>query len=171
MKKRSVWFWPVMAGSLGLLVLLSINLIAIFNKPSNEIQIVNAIEQMRKNSIDGKSGGVLEVLSESFEIPAPYSPQLDGSALQLVKTFLRSAKIKKLEIKNVKAEVYGKTAIARGTLDTDLEYIGRSFVYNGPIEINLRKEETKRLFFLPDPRWLVIGFGPLDISQFGSLEF
>lgn len=171
MSGRPAWFWPVVVGGLAVLTLMVVNVIAIVSKPSNETQIVNTIEQMRKNSLEGKSGGVLEFLSESFEIPPPYSQEIDGSALQLVKQFIRNAKIKRLEIKDVKPEVYGKTAIARGTLDTDLEYMGRSFVYNGPIEINLRKEEAKRLFVLPDSKWLVIGFGPLDLSKYGSIEF
>ncbi len=171
MKNRPAWFWPSIIGGTAILTVLVINLIAIFNKPSNEKQIANTIEQMRINSIDGKSGGVLEVLSESFSIPEPYASQMEGSALQMVKTFIRNAKIRKLEITNVKPEVYGNTAIARCNLNTDLEYMGRSFVYNGPLEVNLKKEQTKRLFFLPDPKWLVISFGPMDISQFGSIEF
>jgi hypothetical protein len=160
MVKRAVFF-GVCAAALLYGILVIVNVIDVSRKPSDEEQIRNAVKQMKEASLAGRDGGVLEYLSDSFELPAgmgsPDSPFNSGR--DQVGRFIKNATVSSLEMTTDNVDIQGPSAYARvdaiGTLS--YEPFLRDFEFNFPdMQIEFRKETRKRLFVVPDPTWAVV---------------
>lgn len=165
MRNRSPLFWVVLIGSFGIFLVFAINVIDVMRQDDDETQIRTAIEEMRQASLKGQSGGVLEWMSKKFELPAPYGDKT-VRPLAEVSSFIRNAEIQTLEVKVDTVEVSGDVAIANCTINTDVTYQSFPFKYNGPVQIEFRKETHRRLFIIPEKKWQVVSFGPLDTSSY-----
>jgi hypothetical protein len=160
MVKRTVFFGACIFALLyGILVI--INAVAVSKKPSDEEQIRNAIEEIRKASLDGREGGVLEYISGSFQLPegigSPESPF--NRARDQVERFMRNATVETLtmNVKDIKIE--DTLAIADVPSSGNLSYppFFTNFEFNFPdMQIEFRKEMRKRLLIVPDPTWAVV---------------
>ncbi|HWP32062.1 MAG TPA: hypothetical protein VNK96_10130 [Fimbriimonadales bacterium] len=167
--KKSPVFWALVIGGICILLVLAVNVVLILMKPNDEAQIREAIEEMRKASLEHRPGGVLERLSNQFRLPEPYSEEVPNPRYE-VSRFIREAKITKLEIKVNSIEISGDSAIAKCRLTTDLTFRGIRFNYDGPAELEFQRETKRRLFIIPEPVWLMRG-GTLDPSQIDIFIF
>jgi hypothetical protein len=163
MKGRPAWVYAIAVGVLAIIVIIVINVVQILMKPGAEEQMRLAVLEMRDASLQGKPGGVLEHMSQSFRLPPPYDSMATSSHLAEVGRWIRRAEIRSLEVTDIEAEVFGSQGVVHAHVSAD---VGNPypFSYNGPIEINFRKEVHRRLFIIPEERWLVESFGPVDIT-------
>lgn len=168
MSKLPLWAVFLFVGIVGFGILLLVNVIQITSKPNAETQIRNAIENMREATLNNKPGGVQEHLSSALQLPT-IGGQQSSNPIGDVRRFVSQAKIDKLDLEIKNIEVFGNTAIVTCNLNSDLQFLA----YSGPLvitdlKIEFRKETRRRLFVLPDPTWVVVGFGAVDVKQ---LEF
>lgn len=161
MKGRPAWVYAVAIGVFAIIVIFAINVVQILMKPGAEEQMRLAVLEMRDASLAGRPGGVLEHMSQSFRLPPPYDEKATSSHLAEVGRWIRRAEIRSLEVTDIKPEVYGNQGVVHARVSAD---VGNPypFSYNGPIEINFRKEVHRRLFVIPEEKWLVESFGPVD---------
>ncbi|MDQ2985384.1 MAG: hypothetical protein M3R13_01525 [Armatimonadota bacterium] len=160
MVKRAVFFGlTALALVYGLLVL--VNAIDVSRKPSDEEQIRAAVEEMRQASLEGRDGGVIEYLSDAFELPAgmgaPAGPFNSGR--DQVAKFIKNAKVETLEMKTDSVAINGASALANVVTAGTLSYqpFFDSYEFGFPdMQIEFRKETRKRLLIVPDPTWAVI---------------
>lgn len=160
---KSPVFWALIVGGICILLVLAVNVVLILMKPSDETQIRDAIEEMRIASLEHRAGGVLEKLSDQFQLPEPYSEDVPNPRFE-VSRFIRESKITKLQIKVNSVEISGDSAIVKCRLSTDLNFRGIHFTYDGPAELEFQRETRRRLFIIPESVWLVRG-GTLDPTQ------
>lgn len=162
MKNRPAWVYAVAIGVLAIIAIFAINVIQILMKPGAEEQMRIAVLEMRDASLQGKPGGVLEHMSQSFRLPEPYNDMATNQRAEVAR-WIRRAEIRELEVTDIRVEVYGKQAVVHAHVRAD---VGNPypFSYDGPIEINFRMEVHRRLFVIPEEKWLVESFGPVDIT-------
>lgn len=150
-------------------VLFAVNVVAVMNAPSDEQQIRTALEEMRKASIDGRPGGVQEYLSNSFELPegAPQDGGLLSGPKAKVADAIRKSKVNYLTLSNITIEISGINAIARCDVDTEFTYMMFPAVTYAAkdIQIEFRKEGSRRLFVIPEPKWRVLRFSNVRFSD------
>jgi len=150
-------------------VLFAINIVAVANKPSDETQIREALEEMRIASIEGRAGGVQEYLSNSFELPedAPQEGGLLSGPKAKVADAIRKSKVSTLTLSNITVDISGNTAIAHCNVNAEFQYMMLPPVaYSAnDIQIEFRKEPRRRLFVIPDPKWLVLKFSNVRFSD------
>lgn len=160
MVKRVVFFGACALALLyGILVLA--NVVDVSRKPSDEEQIRKAVVEMRQASLEGRDGGVMEYLSDSFELPAgmgsaegPFNRGRDQVA-----RFIKNAKVSSLEMTTTSVDVQGGTAFANVNAVGTLSYepFFSNFEFSFPdMQIEFRKETRKRLLVVPDPTWAVV---------------
>lgn len=172
MPKLPVWTWAALFACVGLLALVVINVIAVVNKPNDETQILNALEEMRVASIEGRPGGVLEYISDSIQLPVGTEDQWFGRSPKAeIARFLRQAEIRSVEIKEPKVEVYGELAQVTCSVTADLSYpmIGDASLAFDDVVIEFRREESRRLFVVPDSTWRVVRFQPVSLPNLDGM--
>lgn len=150
-------------GMFALLLLVAFNVISILAAPDDKKQVAEAIEEMRKATLENRAGGVLEHLSNAFETPVGSET---GSPLASVGNFITNAKVSRLVISDVNTEIDGASAITECKMDADVEFLQVRYRLNGPVKIEFRKETAYRLFVIPEKKWRVVRFYPVDMSQF-----
>ena len=160
MVKRVLFFG---ACALALLygILILVNVVDVSRKPSDEDQIRTAVDEMRKASLEGRDGGVLEYLSDAFELPvgmgSPESPFNSGR--DQVARFIKNAKVSTLEMTTKSVDVQDGTAFANvqamGTLSYEPFFSSYEFSFPD-MQIEFRKETRRRLLVVPDPTWAVV---------------
>jgi hypothetical protein len=168
-KGRPLWFWPAFIGSFAMMVLIAVNYIAVLNKPADEKQIRDAIEEMRIASIEGRPGGVQEYLSARFELPegTPETGGLFQSPRAKVADAIRKSDVESLQIENIRIEISGATAVAHCDVSAKFQYLTFPPVdyAANDIQIDFRKETVRRLFIIPESKWLVVGFSNVRFSD------
>jgi hypothetical protein len=166
--KRPPWVWASLAIAIGVAVLLIVNLVAVAMAPSDETQIRAAIETLRVASIEGKSGGVQQYLSDAFQLPEGISAEggfLSSPKAEVAK-FIRQAKVNKLDVTVRKISINGAEAYAMCDISFDLAYLTQQFSQTiGAVRIEFRKEPRRRLLLIPDSKWMVLRFGNIDPGQ------
>jgi hypothetical protein len=142
-------------------VLIIVNVVDVSRKPSDEEQIRAAVAEMRDASLEGRDGGVLEYISDSFELPqgmgSPESPFNTGR--DQVARFIRNAKVSSLEFNTRSVDIQGRTGFANVTAVGSLSYepFFNNFEFRFPdMQIEFRKETRRRLLLVPDPTWAVV---------------
>lgn len=160
MAKRALFFGVcAMALLYGVLVL--INVVDVSRKPSDEDQIRAAVAEMRQASLDGRDGGVIEFISDSFELPPGMGSPAGAfnTGRDQVARFIKNAKVSSLEMTTSGVDVQGATAIADvdavGTLSYEPFFSNYEFRFPD-MQIEFRKETRKRLLVVPDPTWAVV---------------
>jgi hypothetical protein len=161
MNRRAAWHYVVAVGLLAVVALVVVNVVQIASRPGDGAQIAAAIEEMRQASLAGRSGGVLEHMSKSFELPPQFGEQ-SGNPLGEVTRWVRQAQIQRLEVSDVQPEIYGSTAVAKATVQTDFQVLSIAFGYDGPVEFHFKKEVHRRLLVIPEAKWMLVSIGPLD---------
>lgn len=168
MPKLPVWMWTVLFAGVGLLTLVVINVIAVMNKPDDETQILQALEEMRIASIEGRPGGVLEYISDSIQLPVETEDQWYGrSPKAQIARFLRQAEIRSVEIADTKVELHGELAQVTCSVKADLSYpaFGDVPIAFDHVVIEFRREASRRLFIVPDSTWRVVRFQPVSLPS------
>ncbi|MCH8273443.1 MAG: hypothetical protein IH851_01470 [Armatimonadetes bacterium] len=155
MRDKPASFWVVVVGIAAVFLLVGFNVVAVMIKPGDDEQLRRAMEEMRQASLDGKPGGVLQRLSESFELrTAP--DEIAQNPRSMIARFIRDADISELTFSDITTEVEGDTAIVRCNLKTDLTYQGYSWRMDSPIAVEFRREVERRLFVIPEGKWKVV---------------
>lgn len=160
MRNKPPWLWAAAIGGAAILVLIIVNVIAVTQKPSDKEQILAAIEEMRQASIDGREGGFLEHLSQSFELPGDWPGRAARTARNTVAKAIADAKVRSLEVNNIRVDIAQDTAVATCDVSTTFSYLTFPEVSLNfkDVQIEFRREIRKRLFVVPDPTWLVVSF-------------
>ncbi|MEO7453526.1 MAG: hypothetical protein ABIV13_02040 [Fimbriimonadales bacterium] len=160
MVKKAVFFGACAVALLyGILVL--VNVFDVSRKPSDEDQIRTAVEEMKKASLDGRDGGVLEHLSDKIVLPegmgSPAGPF--NTDKEQIGRFIKNATVSSLEMTTESVDIQGPTAYANVTAVGTLSFepFLSNFEFNFPdMQFEFRKETRKRLFIVPDPTWAVV---------------
>jgi hypothetical protein len=158
---KRVLFFGVCALALLYGILILVNVVDVSRKPSDEDQIRAAVAEMRDASLEGRDGGVLEYISDSFVLPegmgSPESPFNTGR--DQVGRFIKNATVSSLEMTTGSVDVQGSSAVANvsaiGTLSYEPFLSNYEFSFND-MQIEFRKESRKRLLLVPDPTWVVV---------------
>lgn len=154
-------------GLLGLLLLLAANVISVMLQPGDEQQLKNALEEMRQATIENRAGGVMEHLSDAFETPVGINED-SFNPLGQVREFIMRASVTRFVISDVEPTVENQLAVVRCTMDADVEFMSVRYRLQGPVTIEFRKETAYRLFIIPEKKWRVVRFYPVDMSQFSA---
>lgn len=168
MPRLPVWMWAALFACVALLVLVVINIVAVMNKPNDETQILQALEEMRVASVEGRPGGVLEYISDSIELPTQPEDQWMGrSPKAQIARFLRQADIRSVEISDTKVELHGELAQVACSVRADLTYpaFGDVPIAFDRVVIEFRREASRRLFVVPDSTWRVVRFQPVSLPS------
>ncbi len=163
MKQIPTWGYAVGFVIFGIVVILIVNVIQVAMKPDPTEQMHAAVLEMREASLKGQAGGVLEHMSRSFRLPAPYDEAASNQLAEFSR-WIRQAQIERLEITDLRPEVRGETGIVTAHVNAA---VGSPFPFsfNGPVEIRFRKEVHRRLFVIPEEKWLVESFGDIDMAN------
>lgn len=163
MKKLPMWAVASLVAAVAILIIVAVNVVQILAKPGASEQMRLAVNEMKEATLTGKPGGFLEHMSRSLKLPPPYDAMVSNPHAELSR-WIRQAEIERLEVTDVKPEVYGTSGVVHANVDLVVSS-PFTFSYNGPVEINFRKEVHKRLFVIPEEKWLVESFGPVDPSS------
>jgi len=172
MRKLPVWIWISVFTFVGLLILVVINIVAVMNKPDDKTQILQALEEMRVASVEGRAGGVLQYISDSIELPVEPEDQWYGrSPKGQIARFLRQAQIRSVEINDTKVELYGELAQVTCSVRGELSYpaFGDIPVAFERVVIEFRRESSRRLLVVPDYTWRVIRVQPLSMPKMDGM--
>ncbi len=155
-RDKPAWMWILLVAGLAILVLFGVNGIAVlWGKGTDEEQIRKALEEMRVASLEGKPGGVLEWVSRSFQ-----SPIADEwgyrSGRQALAEALRQSDVESLEVEGVEVEVSGGVARVRCEVRAKVSYRQQEVTFNGPLELEFRREVHRRLWVIPEEKWMVV---------------
>lgn len=156
MASRPAWVWILLVGGLALLGLIVVNVVGVFlERRSDEEQIRMALEEMRRASLEGRPGGVLEWVSRSFQ--TPIAGEWDyRSPRQALADALRRSDVEALTVENVQVEVMGDSARVRCEVRARISYIQQEVMFSGPLELEFRREVHRRLLVIPERRWMVV---------------
>ena len=170
---KRVLFFGICALALLYGILILINVVDVSRKPSDEEQIRAAVAEMREASLDGRDGGVLEYISDSFELPVglgtPEGPFNSGR--DQVAKFIKNATVSSLQFDVKSVDIQGGIAFANveavGTLAYEPFISNYEFSFPD-MQIEFKKEARKRLMVVPDPTWAVVrvhGISADDVNR------
>lgn len=166
MQGRSPKFYIVVIAAAFLAIVVGGNIVGVLMKPGDEAQIREAIETMREASLKGRPGGVLEYLSDSFQsewTEGDYDGFVNPKAE--VARFLRQARVTRIQLSDLAIKIDGDKAQVTCSMDADFEVAAMKSSYQGPLQLMMKKEPTKRLFIIPDPTWKVTYAGGVDMDS------
>ncbi|MCL6624665.1 MAG: hypothetical protein K6T17_08645 [Fimbriimonadales bacterium] len=156
MRDKPAWVWILLVAGIAVLGLLMINLVVVlWDRRPDEERIRAVLESMRQASLEGKPGGVLEWVSQSFQTPIGDLEEYRSPRAALADA-LRRSDVESLTLKGVEVEVAGDAARVRCEVDARISYMGREITFNGPLELEFRREIHRRLWVIPEGRWMVV---------------
>jgi hypothetical protein len=144
---------PIVIGAGILLVLLLVRIgVSLANQGDDRTQIRDALDQSLKASRDGKSGGVMDLLSSKLT----YNNSDAGSALPQVVNFIRSNR-PEITVENPDPVVKGDSAEIDSPVDVKLQIMTfEKNIHLNRVVLVFQKEHVMKWAIFPTTQWRLV---------------